>query len=320
MPFTFRMILSGLMAVIPDRTFDTSLESADSVTILVPNLLKPRPLNNRRNGQQEILDPHFPILDFDLQNRQASSTRPVDLSTNDGRGICHLETEKIEILPLPGLAQDFKLLTGVPNDVDNPTPGEKRSLFWLVTMEQASPGNGALEPGLDAAPLNRKGRIITQVKLERGTLATHALSENSCRIEPLDQNPLDRRVAASLQLLIENVPIHVALSMKKEGKPAQTLFLAPPDGTSEVRVRLMSREFEHIGLPEPPEPDELDQPVADFEVFYDLVKGFDREQGIRPFLFEVVPPPPGRVNFTTDTPKALCPPTALRVVGSGSGS
>ncbi len=103
MPFTFRMILSGLMAVIPDRTFDTSLESADSVTILVPNLLKPRPLNNRRNGQQEILDPHFPILDFDLQNRQASSTRPVDLSTNDGRGICHLETEKIEILPLPGL-------------------------------------------------------------------------------------------------------------------------------------------------------------------------------------------------------------------------
>lgn len=154
MPFNFRMILSGLLVVVPDRRFEKTVEAAGTVTILVPNLLSSRVLST---GQ--ALEPHVPVLEFDLAHRRDPSTRETDLVNPDrGKGICSLRTEEIEVLPVPSLASSFEIVGGRPANKQTPTLEERRSLFWMTTMEQAVPGS-ELQPELLDGPRESSGRI-----------------------------------------------------------------------------------------------------------------------------------------------------------------
>ncbi len=309
MPFTFRMTLSGLMVVVPDRPFESAFGPAGSVTVLLPNLLRPHPLEN---GDKAILDPHLPFLEFPLAARQSASTRAADL-LNPARntGLCKLLGEEIEILAVPGLPVGFTLDTREPADPNQANPDEQKSLFWLATMEQAAPGRGTLKPGLLDSELGEKKDIVARMRVERGRFRTFALSTELCRFEPKGPAGFERRVAISLALEIEGVPSHVALSMKKTGEEPEVLVLAGKDGEV-VELNLMNSEIEDVMNPQPAGQVDLDpdRPVADFEVFYDLADGFRTRNRKEPkrFLRQFRPDDD---DTGSAPPHALCSPTGM---------
>lgn len=306
MPFTFRMILSGLMVMVPDRPFEQNLEPSDGVTFLFPNLLKPRKLEHMPNREPQLLDAHFPFLEFPMAARRSGSTREADLH-NPARnaGLCRLVGEEIEILAIPGQSVGFRMETSIPANKKVPAGDELRSLFWVASVEQGSPGRGVIRPDLLAAPLGEKESLVTRVRFEHGRLFTNTVTNRRCRFEPASRLRFERPVALSLALEIENVQTHVALAMRKQGQDPQVLVLAPEGGEGIVELNLMNREFEDIFNPSLLQLAEPDRPLADFEVFYDLSSTFQPGDP-RPFLREIPSTDP-----VTDPPHALCPPTAL---------
>lgn len=307
MPFTFRMTLSGLMVVVPDRPFASAFGPAGSVTILLPNLLRPHPLEN---GDRASLDPHLPFLEFPLAASQAATTREPDL-LNPARktGLCKLVGEEIEILPVPGLPVGFTLDTRSPANVNQPTLAERESLFWLATMEQATPGRGTLKAGLLNSELGETKEIVARARIDRGRLSTLALSLDPCRFEPDGPRNFQRRIAISLVLEIPGVPSHVRLSMKKADREAEVLVLAGKDGET-VELHLMNSEIEDVMNPRPAVQLPLEEPlrpIADFEVFYDLAAGFRARNRNEPrrFLQQI------REGTPQNPPHALCSPTGM---------
>jgi hypothetical protein len=306
MPFTFRIILSGLMAMVPDRPFQDTLEAADGVTFLFPNLLRPRELEHRMTEAPEFLDPHLPFLEFPTAARLDASTREADLlNPRRSTSLCRLVGEEIEILPIPGLSAGFKMETSIPANRKVAAGDEVKSLFWVTPLEQGSPGRGIIKPGLLDGPLGDKKDIVTRIRFERGRLFTNTVTDRPCRFEPASPLRFERPIALSLALEIEGVPTQVALAMKKQGQDTKVLVLAPKDGQSVVELNLMNREIEDILNPTLPQVLEPDRPLADFEVFYDFSSGF-KPGDPRPFLREI--PSRGPIQ---DPPHALCPPTAL---------
>lgn len=306
MPFNFRMVLSGLMAVVPDRPFAKTIESASSVTLLMPNLLASRMLSTG-----EALDPHVPILEFKklFRDENLSSRLPDLENLNKGTVLYRLEGEELEILPVPDLAVGFSLIGDRPVNKNKPSNAERRSLFWVTTMEQALPGRSKLRPGLLDGPLDGRGKIVTRIKIERGRLVTQALSPNICRFDPAAPEPFEQRVAVRLALEIDRVPRHVVLSMKRKGEEARRIVFAPPDGTSDVEVELTNREHDDIlGLHPTVRPP--DRALADFEIFYDLVDGLNlTREDARPALRQVFRR--GDPQDPDLTRHAICPPTAF---------
>lgn len=308
MPFDFRMILSGLMVAVPGRRF--LFAPADSMNILVPNLRRPRLLEPFSAEDPQILDPHFPFLEFPEGARLDSSTRQVDLARPvAGRSLCHLAGEEIEIL-VPGLDRVFTMNTLRPVDLEEPTPEEERSLFWIATVEEASPGKGLLKPDLLTAPLENDAPIATRLRFDTGHFCTHLLSTNVCRFEPQMDGDVMRRYAIRLALEITGVPDRVTVSMKK-GEVTQELHLAPRAGQTSLEIQLSNRELEDILNPNPSPAAvavrEPGRPLADFHVFYDFSRDFVAGEPRR-FLQEVEIEGKDGEQFP---PHALCPPTGM---------
>lgn len=306
MSFKFRMILSGLMVMVPDQPFEQTLEPSDGVTFLFPNLRKPRKLEHMPEKKEQFLDPHFPFLEFPTAARRSGSTRETDLSNpNRKTDLCRLVGEEIEILPIPGQTVGFRMETSVPANQKVAAGSDAESLFWVAAVEQGAPGRGVIRPGLLEAPVGENESFITRVRFEHGRLFTNTVTNRRCRFEPASRLRFERPVALSLALEIENVKTHVALALKKQGEQPRVLILAPESGEGEIELNLMNREFEDILNPTLLQLLDPERPLADFEVFYDFSNGF-KPGDPRPFLREIP-----SLDPITDPPHALCPPATL---------
>lgn len=297
MDYQFRMVFSGLSVLVPSLEFNGAVQPAESAVMLLPNLLRPRALSDR-----SILDSHFPILKFNLDQRQDSSTRQTDAQSG-ATGLCLLVGEEIEVLPMQRLSTSFSMVTDPPADLEEPTPEHQRSLFWLATMDQAAPGNGRLMSDLVEGPLGTKSKIASRVRLDRGRLVTDRLSRRVCRFNPEGTSRLNRRIAVSLALEIDHVPGPIALSMSRAGKPPERLVLAPRNGEDVVQVEIQNREADEFFAIIPELEPDLVRPEGDFEIFFDLLADQRLE---RRFIQQIIP----EGEFPVDPPHAMCPPTA----------
>lgn len=306
MPFNFRMVLSGLMVVVPSRPQDF-LAPADSLTVLLPNLRRPRTVGPP-SLQPEILDPHFPFLLIPDGTRLEESTRRVDLAIPEQQQMFHLLGEEIEI-QVPGLAPGLSMNTLRPLDLNQPTADEERSLFWIATVEDASPGFGAVNPDFLTAELEGNNQIATRLRIDAGHFCTHLLSERACQFHPTRDGDVERRYAIRLALEFQEVPDRVILRLTRAGE-SRELHLGQAAG--ELEVQLTNREFEDLlnpGNPADPRPAMVDRPLNDFDVFYGFSLAPEVPAEARRFL-ELVPLPPNPLEPVTP-PHALCPPTGM---------
>lgn len=269
MSYTFRIVFSGLCAFVPDKPL-ASGGSPTSVIVLFRDLKSGLTLP----GDLHVL-PHFPMVEFNLQNRRPGSTRPLDSSV---LGLCILASEDltIGIENASSIYPNYlKVKNPVPKDPQNPTADEKESLFWLPLMENAVPGalvNPQLLGDLDPTQSLLAGRAF----LTMGTLSTRLIQEGTWIFgavgDPSTRSTeKEKYFSESLALEIGGLEDNVELSFKKFGtSKGQTLILGPNPEAPEavVEVLIVNREF-----PEPATGENNPAPRndLDFSVYYDLL-------------------------------------------------
>jgi len=368
MAYTLRVLFSGLCAFVPDKPFDQLDDPPTEVTVLLQNLLRPKPLTiplpssepEPEEGLEEVaittkvaakavkaadkalkvvkevarsmsammesdddsdgasfLEPHYPVLEFDLSDLHPQSLRKPDLKREEtGKGGCFLFGEEISF--------DLNLKDGkkrrlrIPDDPKlhphgqqaEETRFDRESLYWLARLDKASPGN-FVEPSLLTAPLTLAGtpKILARLKLTHGFLRVAKLSDRVCEFHPPNpQRPYRQKIATELALDIEGVKGPVVIVGRGPRGEEKRLTLTPVKSPGLVEIRIQNRELDSLlGIPEllmPP----TEKP--DFEVFYSLIAkdGAAAQNAMRRFPKQLDSDDGG----TLRTP-SLCPPTALSV-------
>lgn len=321
MSYTFRVLFSGLCAFVPDKPFDQLNDPPTEVTVLLQNLLRPKPLTlslTEQPGESEppnFLEPHFPLLEFDLSDLHPQSHRKPDLSRTDtGKGGCFLFGEEVSF--------DLNLKKGQKRRLripDNPrfqparqqeeeTRFDRESLYWLARLDKASPGN-FVEPSLLTSPLSLDGEpaVLTRLKLTHGFLRVSQLSDKVCEFHPPDpQRPYRQKIATELALDIEGVTGPVVVVGRDPERMERRLTLTPVKSPGLVEIRIQNRELDSLlAIPEtllPP------SEKPDFEVFYHLIASTANAAPQNPRRF---PKQPVNEDGGSIKNPSLCPPTAL---------
>lgn len=367
MAYTLRVLFSGLCAFVPNKPFDQLDDPPTEVTVLLQNLLRPKPLtltppsaepepdeefeefsittkvaasavkatdkalkvvkaaakamsaaieSDDDSDAASFLEPHYPVLEFDLSDLHPQSLRKPDLRREEtGKGGCFLFGEEVSF--------DLNLKNGkkrrlrIPDDPKFYPHGQQaeetrfdgESLYWLTRMEKASPGN-FVEPSLLTAPLSLAGKpkILTRLKLTHGFLRVSKLSDKVCEFHPPDpQRPYRQKIATELALDIEGVTGPLVIVGRGPRGEEKRLTLTPVKSPGLVEIRIQNRELDSLlGIPEllmPP----VEKP--DFEVFYSLIaKDAAVQNTMRRF-----PKQQGDNDGGNLKNPSLCPPTALSV-------
>ncbi|HEX5720083.1 MAG TPA: hypothetical protein VF179_28260 [Thermoanaerobaculia bacterium] len=339
MAYTLRVLFSGLCAFVPNKPFDQLNDPPTEVTVLLQNLLRPKPLtlslptagpideeieesvtaasDDGSNGSN-FLEPHFPVLELDLCDVHPQSLRKPDLRREEtGKGGCFLFGEEISFDL--NLKKGQKRRLRIPDDPTfhprgqqaEETRFDKESLYWLARLDKASPGN-FVDPELLTEPLSLVGNppILTRLKLTHGFLRVSKLSDKVCEFHPPDpQRPYRQKIATELALDIEGITGPVVIVGRDPNGVEKRLTLTPVKSPGLVEIRIQNRELDSLlGIPNllmPPD----EKP--DFEVFYSLIaKGGATAQNIvRRFPKQ---PAIGEDGGSLKNP-SLCPPTALAV-------
>lgn len=309
MSYTFRVLFSGLCAFVPNKPFEQLQDPPDEVTVLLRNLLRPDLLTN-----EVALEPHFPLVQFDLADLHPQSPRRPDLRREEtGKAACFLFGEEIVFdLSLPkGTARKLKTPTELEKQPrvgqTESTPQDRESLYWLAKLEKASP-NHFVDPEVLTTALSLAGEppIIARLKLDHGFFRVSRLSEQVCHFEPSSGNDrYEQQIATELALDIEGVEGPVLILLRAPDGTERTLMLSPVRRSGLVEIRIQNRELDDfLGIPKgllPP------REVADFEVFYDLVQVPDGVDAVVRRFPRQPPPPPGPILSNP----SLCPPSGL---------
>jgi hypothetical protein len=196
MSYTFRIRFSGLCVFVPDRPFDDFVEPPREVKVLLQNLLRPQSLSNSVDGG--VLDPHYPMLEFDLSDLHPQSPRKPDLSRQDlGKGACLLIGEEVSFdLNLSGRkGLLFPRVDQQPNpDQETATSRDENSLYWLARIDKASPDT-FIDPGILNAALALEGEpsILARLHLQEGSLRVSQRSDKVCEFHPPDPANISSR-------------------------------------------------------------------------------------------------------------------------------
>ncbi len=313
MAYTLRVLFSGLCAFVPNKPFD-SLEKPTEVVVLLQNLIRPEPLSISTTAEDEVvvLDPHFPMLEFDLSDLHPQSPRKPDLLAN-GKGACLLYGEELSFdLNLPVDAEELRVPAVWPQAGQTlATSDDNESLYWLTRLDKASPG-GFVNPNhidLDQKLSFKDGApILARMKLTQGYLRVSKLSEHVCTFDPQEENdtPYAQQIATELALDIKGVDGPAVIVIRGLDGTERSLTLNPVKRASVVEVRIQNREIDDfMGVPDDLRPV---RQVSDYEVFYQLVD--QPHQGIRRRFPKQPKVGPDGQHLKNPS---LCPPTGLLV-------
>src|SRR3954454_13883230 len=102
---TLHLTISGLCVFAFDRPLKGAGNPPTKATLLLQRLIQARELAHMTNGAHEILDQHFPMLEFDPDDRDtnASNRGPDFLFAPDAQGkmqkaVCTLFGDDLDIL------------------------------------------------------------------------------------------------------------------------------------------------------------------------------------------------------------------------------
>lgn len=291
-----RLSFSGLCTLAFDPPLQETGTTLTEVTVLLQRLTRARPLSNRVNLQPEVLDQHFPLLEFNLANLRPESTRRADFHCfpdAEGRmtrGVCLLNGEDLTILR-EGVARQgspIEFSKKEPVKLDDPSPVEQESLFWLASLEDALPGQAALKPKLLATPPGSNQPILARVRLTEGKLKTRELTDLPFTIGG-SRNPsaLNRRIATTFELEVyfQNT-VAIQMVANRNGRTTSSRLVLASAGGEDVQVGIANIEINRfIGM----DPASGPRVEADFEVHLDLLANPPGQGQPRPFLRSTSP-------------------------------
>jgi len=296
MPFTFRIVFTGLCAFVPDKPFD---EGPTQVQVLLPNVLKARSVHppepvEPKESDSLILPPHLPMLTFNMKHLRPSDGQPTffvkdRLDLDERLGMVLLLNEDLAVqaeAPDPGALQ----INNEPVDPSKPlTAAQRKSMFWLTKVDEKLVGTDRRVRSELLGPLSSdEKKIISRILLTTGLLSTNKLSEAGWQYLEIDE-PIakgnGRRIATQLALELKSEK-PVVLSMRGFGAPqgGKIVFAPPKDSNDDVEINIQNLEPDiFLGVPQGQQAPHID---PDFSVYYDLLEGLqegDRQPILRRF-------------------------------------
>jgi hypothetical protein len=270
MPYTLRIVFSGLCCFVPDKLFD-SRDPVEEVTVLLRNLFKPIAFSNG-----DVMSVHIPRIEIDPKNHRSSSTRRIDFSqdpgTNQERYHCVLRFEDVWLAPGGTVANGGPTFNvAAPANPDSPTDAELKSLHWLADI-QDSVGAGAKVHAMlldDILPDQFPPPLVAgRIHITSGALQTDELQDGSWLFDPT-RDP--KRLARSIVLQFEGVEGDSEIQCRRFLGDRTTQITVGPvteDPAEIVEVEIKNAELdrliEYLG----------DQRVVmvdyDYEGYYDL--------------------------------------------------
>lgn len=275
-------------------------------TVLLQRLTRARPLVNVVGARTEILDQHFPLLEFNLANWNRASTRNADvhyMPDEKGtmkKGACFLNGEDLTILvdgqPMKG---GVEVSTQKPLDPSSAqmTQADQDSLWWMATLDDIFPDKPEINPKLLDTPPGSNQPILARIKLSQGRLRTLALTDSACTIVAPVPTSFNQRVATSFELDLEFKEwVEFKIVANRNGKTAEKClaFRAPDEG--DLQIGIMNMEVDRVMGADPASGP---RPESDFAVYADLLE--KQVQGI-PFLRPTSPGNPAGNSLSTCVP------------------
>ena len=204
MPYTLRIVFSGLCCFVPDKPFD-SRDPIEKVTVLLRNLFKPILLSNG-----EVMSVHIPRIEVNPKNHRPSSTRRIDFSQDPGTNLeryhCVLRFEDVEFAPGGVLAAGGPTVNvHPPGNPDEPTPEELRSLHWLSDLQDSVGAGVRINSTLldDIVPDQFPPPVVAgRIHINSGTLETDQFQDGFWHFDPAAD---PKRLARSIVLQFDGV-------------------------------------------------------------------------------------------------------------------
>ncbi len=263
-------------------------------SVLLQRLTRARPLSRVVNGQAEVLDQHFPLLEFNLKNWSPASTRKANfhyLPDDSGRmtkGVCLLNGDDVTIHPDVNPDPEkptLNLVTSAPPPSAVPPTGTAlETLWWMVTLDDVFPGN-PLNPRIRKTDPASNQPTLARVTLNQGSLKTRELTNSPCTIVGPGISSFNRRVGTAFGLEVycqENVEIRMK-TMRNGRMETSKLVLVSKDG-SDIEIGISNMEIDRfIGM----DPADGPRALGDFEVFTSLLT--NPITGLKPILLETSP-------------------------------
>jgi hypothetical protein len=274
-----RLSFSGLCTFVFDPPLSkTSGTLPKKATVLLQRLTRARALRNQSNLKPEVLDQHFPLLEFDLKDWSPESTRVADfhcLPDATGRltkGVCVLNGEDLKI-SLDGRGMKpgaLQLSTARPLDPTAPvlSPADQETLWWMATFGEAFPDR-TLNPVLWNTAPGSNQPVLARIELTEGRLKTRELTDFTYTMVGSQTSGFSQRVAVSFELEADfGSKVIFEMTANRNGRTAtSSLVLTPKDGAG-LEIGISNMEIDRfIGL----DPAAGPRVEADYEVYADLV-------------------------------------------------
>jgi hypothetical protein len=270
MPYTLRIVFSGLCCFVPDERFDSGKPVKD-VKVLLRNLFKPIIF---RNG--EVMAIHVPRIEVDPKNHRQSSTRRIDFSQDPGtdkeRYHCVLRFEDVHFAPGGATSDTGPVFDAKPPAVpDRPTEDELKSLYWLADIRDSIGAGATLKPAVvgNIRPDQTPPPLVAgRVSITSGNLEVDDFQDGSWHFDP--QKPA-KLLARSIVLQFPGVTGDSEILCRRFLSARETKIVVGPvtaDPTEVVEVEIKNAEIprfiEYLG----------DQRVVledhDYEGYFDL--------------------------------------------------
>jgi len=305
---TLRIVFSGLCTfAFKDRPLRDPEKPPTEVTVLLQRLIRARPLFNVATSRNEVLDQHFPLLEFDLGDFNPTSDRFADVHfkpDETGRmtkGVCCLNGEELTIL-LDGREMHpdsltFSLAEPVKPESTQLTDDEIASLYWMATLEDVFPGNSKINPKLLEVEPGSNQPVLARVHLSEGNLRTLDLTDAPCTIVG-SSSGFHRRVATTFELAVDfKNTVEIKMNARRNGKTSAKRLVLWAPGRKDLRIGIMNMEIDRVTGADPANGP---RPEADFSVYADILQ--TKLQGTIPFLRQTSPGNPAGNAASTCVP------------------
>src|SRR5436309_15480375 len=208
---TLRITFSGLCTFVFDqRLKDPKGPKPSEATVLLQRLTRARLLSNLATTKPEILDQHFPLLEFNLADYDSASSRLADIHCSPDasgkmtKGTCLLNGEDLTIL-LDDRKMErnaLELSRDKPSNENSPNLGkqERDSLWWMATLDDVFPAKPNINPIVLNTPPGSNQPILARLLLTEGRLRTLELTDFPCTIvPPPGASKFNQRVATTFE-------------------------------------------------------------------------------------------------------------------------
>jgi hypothetical protein len=310
---TLRVKFSGLCTFIfdkplKDRDGNASDPKPTEATVLLQRLTRARLLSNTASVTSEILDQHFPLLEFSLADYDPASTRRADvhcIPDSDGKmtkGTCLLMGEDLSFL-VDGQKMErhaLELSNQGPQDknASNLNKQDRDSLWWMATLGEIFRDSPEINPAILNTPPGSNQPILARVQLTEGRLRSLELTDFPCTIVPPGPAKFHQRIATTFEFTVPfSSTVAIRTVTNRNGKTTTGELMLRPLNGGDLQIEIMNMEINRLmGMDGAGGP----QAEADFGVYADLLK--KPIKGTVPFLRQVSVGDPSAAPHSTCSP------------------